>query len=399
MGLASLTKAGQILRAATDAVAEKDQQQEMFRPTSRLGPAVYVILFMVSTGVLTLGLAAIGLVVAPGSADLIESFYAQYIYRGTVEEVDACVDRYADTVGPDALIAFCRGRYSRTLQGSRLVAEGLCMAPDGLTVTVRNMARGKAVTGFTLQTRSAKPTIVRGDWIIPGESRTYYLEATCDPAEPVAVTAVAQVGLQVDMHLAMSATEGVDRFETSSEMAVVAQPRASEVEEVASLQRDVVALEKPDLSNPAELAEPLPAAGAIAAAIPEPRTEPVPEEQRDRVESERRSVSLPYDRIRIRESDGGALIPVNIAPAADSAAWIEYRVIPATARSSQDFAGSLQGRVRVQAGEDEAAVMVPMVNDSLAESDESFTVRLAAVSDNLYLPERTEAQVQIVDDD
>lgn len=364
----------------------------MFRPRKRLAPALFVTLFFVAAGSLTLLLAGVTLVLSPHSADWADRFFTRFVYQGTSSEVADCTARYAEFGDERMVTAFCTARHSVAFPGTGFLVSSGCAVADVMTIAVENTWHDRVVTGFELEASQTTPLVVKGVWITPGETREYVVDGPCDSAGLSMPIVSGLRGVRVDTPL-------------SPEKALVNAPSMASGDEPDDLgmTADQLALDRATerpapsgLQRVAPGSSPTSQAMIVATAAPADAAQQ-PIEETDTVV--RRSVSVPLANIRIPESAGGALIPVSIKPPATSQAWIDYQVIPVTAVSSQDFAGSLHGRINVRAGDADAAVVVPMVNDSLAESEESFTVRLAAVSDNLYLAERTEARVSIVDDD
>ena len=102
------------------------------------------------------------------------------------------------------------------------------------------------------------------------------------------------------------------------------------------------------------------------------------------------------------ESDGAVVFVLSVDPPSgpgsdgSAAAMVDYATVPGTAQAGTDFVAT-SGTVTIPTGNRYATVSVPLVNDSVVESEESFTLLLS----NPVAAELTTASVSgaIVDDD
>jgi len=110
-------------------------------------------------------------------------------------------------------------------------------------------------------------------------------------------------------------------------------------------------------------------------------------------------VVLSVDDLTFSEADGGSLtadFPVHLSAASDQIVSFSYETFDATATSGEDYVAS-SGSLQIPVGETSAVISVSILDDSLDETDESFTVLLtnivgASAGD-------TEASCTILDND
>jgi len=99
----------------------------------------------------------------------------------------------------------------------------------------------------------------------------------------------------------------------------------------------------------------------------------------------------------VRENEGVAVVVVRRTGDTSSAVTVQYSTNPDTALSPADFT-TKAGTVVIPAGETSVRIEVPIVNDSLAESTESFNLSLINVNSGSMLFPRT-TNIRILDDE
>ena len=77
---------------------------------------------------------------------------------------------------------------------------------------------------------------------------------------------------------------------------------------------------------------------------------------------------------------------------------VDYLTTPGTASTGEDFI-AVQGTLTFESGERKKFVLIPLLDDSIPETNETFTVQLANPSEGVLLGDHSREEVTIVDDD
>ena len=110
-------------------------------------------------------------------------------------------------------------------------------------------------------------------------------------------------------------------------------------------------------------------------------------------------ISLAAEATRLQESDGVAVVDLVRTDGFEGAVAISYRTLPDSASEQTDYAGADWTEVRFESGQETARQFVPLVSDSLAESDESFVIEIGRPANGVALGPITRMRVTIADDD
>ncbi|MFM2429355.1 MAG: hypothetical protein RLZZ511_568 [Cyanobacteriota bacterium] len=102
----------------------------------------------------------------------------------------------------------------------------------------------------------------------------------------------------------------------------------------------------------------------------------------------------------VGEAAGNAGFNITLSRVPDQAVTVRYRTIDGTATSGSDFTGTTTGSITFAAGTTSLtqAIAVPILNDSLREANETFSVELLDNPTNAVLGTTTSATGTIVDD-
>ena len=109
-------------------------------------------------------------------------------------------------------------------------------------------------------------------------------------------------------------------------------------------------------------------------------------------------VGLGDTQITVDEDAGSVQIEVLRVDGSDGPATVFYQTFAAEATDGQDFRGSTNGSITFADGQTRAFINVPLINDSTAESSETFSVSLSRVEGAELNVPRT-AIITIVDDE
>lgn len=110
-------------------------------------------------------------------------------------------------------------------------------------------------------------------------------------------------------------------------------------------------------------------------------------------------VSFDADVVDVSEGAVAAVLQVNRRQRVAGTAQVRWRALPGTALPGEDFAPMSMGTAEFADGQTSRAIYVPLFNDGLAESNESFTVELYSPDDGTRINPIASAEVTIHDDD
>ena len=79
------------------------------------------------------------------------------------------------------------------------------------------------------------------------------------------------------------------------------------------------------------------------------------------------------------EGEGSLVFPVTLSPASSREVTVEYDFSPGTATENADYTGPTSGAVTFEPGETEKEIALALVDDALAEDDETVTLALSGV--------------------
>lgn len=99
----------------------------------------------------------------------------------------------------------------------------------------------------------------------------------------------------------------------------------------------------------------------------------------------------------VREDGDTAAITVTLSPVASSTVTVDFTTFNDTATAGSDYEAAT-GTLTFVAGESQKTILIDIVDDAIAENDETFGVRLTNVAGNAMLG-RDEGYATIVDDD
>lgn len=121
--------------------------------------------------------------------------------------------------------------------------------------------------------------------------------------------------------------------------------------------------------------------------------------QRRRVERRRPAATgnLSIDDTSIHEAGGSASFSVTLSPAPPSTVSVDFMTFTNTAGAGGDYEAAMGTRTFL-AGQTQKTIAVDIVDDSVAEDEETFSVCLTNVAGNAALS-RDEGFATIVDDD
>jgi len=109
------------------------------------------------------------------------------------------------------------------------------------------------------------------------------------------------------------------------------------------------------------------------------------------------TVFLDSNAYSVREQDGVVTITVSRTGDATGAVNVAYAANPGTATSGADYA-SVAGVATIAAGETSVSIDIPIVNDGVSETTETFSVSIVSIDSGTLLFPRT-ATIKILDDE
>lgn len=104
-------------------------------------------------------------------------------------------------------------------------------------------------------------------------------------------------------------------------------------------------------------------------------------------------------KLRVNEGDGSAMLTVRRTGGADGDVLAILSVTGGTARSGLDFAAEPAVVLEFAAGQTEASVMIPIIDDLVGETDETVSFELSYAFDGATLGAKTFATLTIADND
>ena len=328
-----------------------------------------------------------------------------------------CVERNRDTGLGDAVYALCRDRHSVPVDGSAVGWSLSCDGEDRGTVTIRNDSPDVVVTGFRLRSENdLEATTIKGQWIPPRGFAGYALPVLCTAGVPPRAEVFSFLGVKV--HLRPSLAPALGDPPVVVEVPVKGEPV---VVDVGATEPETFTEQTRSTAGDAPGSEPL--TDVAVPTLEDPIVSPMEAEQDAANEEVEQSADLPDEevfsvdapeppvvpakptvtvarrQVQVSESDPAAYIPITLSSPTTAEGWINYRLFAGSAERNGDFIGRLDERLMLPVGTSSAAVVIPIVNDSLPEVREEFSIVLDFSSNNLSLPKAIEVGVEIRDDD
>lgn len=107
--------------------------------------------------------------------------------------------------------------------------------------------------------------------------------------------------------------------------------------------------------------------------------------------------AITFENVRASEDTGKATVVVRLSSASQSAVSVQYVTADGTARAGTDYT-RVTGKLQFAAGETSKTIEIPLVIDSGAEADETFSLRFSSAV-NAKLPTLAAATITILNDD
>lgn len=110
-------------------------------------------------------------------------------------------------------------------------------------------------------------------------------------------------------------------------------------------------------------------------------------------------ISFDVDGVDVSEGAIVAVLRINRRQRVVGSAQVRWRALPGSALPGQDFAPTSSGTAEFADGQTQRAIYVPLLNDPLAERNETFTVELYSPDQGTRIDPAASAEVTIHDDD
>ncbi len=320
-----------------------------------------------------------------------------------------CVERNQDTGLGDYVHRLCREEHSIPVDGTEMALSITCDDNARVTATVQNNSREIIVTGFRLIADGGEDSAIVGEWIPPMSFARYPVPARCQMGALPQVEVAAFRGVRARVRPVFAA--GLGDEPTPVFPAQQARERAGEPDRSA----DAASATTPEETRAAVVQIPRAARPAASADAPPDAPAALPQDTvvgpADSIEAavepppsatavdERPVVQVDPAELIVGESAAAAYVPIQFTRPVSAPAWINYRLMAKSAQREEDFIGTADERAQIPPGSRTAAILIPIVNDSSPEPDETFSVLVDFTSTNIVLYEPVEILVRIRDDD